>query len=297
MVRPHSSRKTFHLPHASSPPYQAWERADTAALAGWRGSLQEIIFESDTPAGKAFDVALIVAIVLSVGAVMLESVMAVRATYGELLYATEWFFTILFTIEYGLRLTSVGKPLSYATSFFGVVDLGAIIPTYLSLLLPGAQYLLVLRLLRVLRVFRVLKLAHYLSEAEILLDALRASRTKIVVFLFTVLTLVVILGSLMYLIEGEDHGFTSIPRSIYWAIVTLTTVGYGDIAPQTGPGQALAAVIMIIGYGIIVVPTGIVTAELSRAERRGVSGQACPQCSAEGHDPDARYCKYCGVGL
>ena len=299
MRRP--SPKTSHFSHSSPPspssPHHGWGRADTVVLQGWRGSLQEIIFESDTPAGKAFDVALIVVIVLSVGAVMLESVMAIRATYGELLYAAEWFFTILFTIEYVLRLLSVGKPLSYATSFFGLVDLGAIIPTYLSLLLPGAQYLLVLRLLRVLRVFRVLKLAHYLSEAEVILDALRASRTKITVFLLTVLTLVVILGSLMYVIEGEEHGFSSIPRSIYWAIVTLTTVGYGDIAPQTGPGQTLAAFIMIIGYGIIAVPTGIVTAELTRAERRAVSGQACTQCSAEGHDPDAQYCKYCGAGL
>lgn len=213
------------------------------------------------------------------------------------IYTTEWFFTLLFTIEYVLRLLSVGKPLAYTTSFFGVVDLAAIIPTYLSLLLPGAQYLLVLRLLRVLRVFRVLKLAHYLSEADVLLAALRASRTKITVFLFTILTLVVILGSLIYLIEGEEHGFTSIPRSIYWTIVTLTTVGYGDIAPQTGPGQVLAAIIMIIGYGIIAVPTGIVTAELTRTERQHVSGQACPQCSAEGHDPDAQYCKYCGAEL
>ena len=299
MARPQSSSKTLH-PSPSSHPASfrpAWGRTDTAVLQGWRGALQEIIFESDTPAGKAFDVGLIVAIVLSVGAVMLESVTPIRDTYGRLLYAAEWFFTIVFTIEYGLRLLSVGKPLSYATSFFGVVDLAAIIPTYLSLLLPGAQYLLVLRLLRVLRVFRVLKLAHYLSEADVLLTALRASRTKITVFLFTVLTMVVILGSLMYLIEGEEHGFTSIPRSIYWAIVTLTTVGYGDIAPQTSPGQALAAVIMIIGYGIIAVPTGIVTAELTRTERREVSGQACSQCAAEGHDPDAQYCKYCGAGL
>ncbi|HEV2124963.1 MAG TPA: ion transporter [Chloroflexota bacterium] len=277
-------------------------------LVGWRRTLHEIIFESDTSAGKAFDVALIAVILLSVAVVMLESVTELREAYGDVLRAAEWLFTVLFTVEYVLRLISVDRPLRYATSFFGMVDLLAVVPTYFSLLVPGVQYLLVVRLLRILRIFRVLKLAHYLDEAAVLTRALRASRYKIIVFVFTVLTLVTVLGSLMYLIEGAEHGFTSIPKSVYWAIVTLTTVGYGDISPQTPIGQALAAIIMILGYGIIAVPTGIVTVEISRAERanraeradradRTVSGQACPACGAGGHDPDAAFCKYCGARL
>lgn len=262
-----------------------------------RRSLHEIIFEADTPAGKLFDVLLILSIVVSVVLVMLDSVSSVRHAYGDLLYIGEWVFTILFTIEYGLRLYSVGRPLSYATSFFGVVDLLAILPTYLSIVFPGTQYFLVIRILRVLRVFRVLKLVQYMSEARVLMQAMRASRRKITVFLFVVLTLVVIFGSLMYIIEDPQSGFTSIPQSIYWAIVTLTTVGYGDISPQTGLGQSLAALIMVIGYGIIAVPTGIVTSELTHAARKPVSTQSCPQCSAEGHDPDAEFCKYCGAML
>jgi voltage-gated potassium channel len=262
----------------------------------WRESLHEIIFEADTPAGKAFDVALIAAILLSVVAVMLESMARVRASYGGALYLAEWFFTIVFTVEYVLRLSTVDRPMRYARSFFGVVDLLAVIPTYLSLLIPGTQYLLVIRMLRLLRVFRVLKLVTYMSEARMLMRALRASRSKIVVFLLTVTILVVILGSMMYFIEGAEHGFTSIPRSIYWAIVTLTTVGYGDISPQTPFGQALAAFVMIMGYGIIAIPTGIVTAEITRSERP-VSGQACPSCSLEGHDQGSRYCKHCGSAL
>jgi voltage-gated potassium channel len=264
-------------------------------LAPLRKRLHEIIFEADTPAGKAFDVGLIAAIIGSVVVVMLESVQSVRAEYGTLLLNIEWFFTLLFTVEYVLRLSCVRRPSHYATSFFGVIDLLAILPTYLSLLIPGTHYLLVIRLLRILRVFRVLKLVHYLREIETLNRALRSSRRKITVFLFTVMTMVVILGSLMYFIEGEESGFTSIPRSIYWAIVTLTTVGYGDILPLTPVGQALAALIMIIGYGIIAVPTGIVTAELTRAERVPlVSSQHCSNCSREGHSADAKYCKFCG---
>ena len=203
--------------------------------------LHEIIFEADTPAGKLFDVLLILSIAASVVLVMLDSVSSIRQSYGDLLYLGEWVFTILFTIEYVLRLYSVGRPLSYATSFFGVVDLLAILPTYLSIVFPGTQYFLVIRILRVLRVFRVLKLVQYVSEARILMQAMRASGRKITVFLFVVLTLVVIFGSLMYIIEDPQSGFTSIPQSIYWAIVTLTTVGYGDISPQTGLGQTLAA--------------------------------------------------------
>jgi voltage-gated potassium channel len=266
-------------------------------LTPWRVRLHEIIFEADTPAGKAFDIVLILSIVLSVGAVFLESVHRIEQSYGVLLRTIEWFFTILFTIEYILRLVCVTRPLAYTRSFFGVVDLLAILPTYLSLIVPGSHYLLVIRTLRVLRVFRVLKLAQYLREAQLLMRALSASRRKIAVFLFVVCTLVIIIGALMYVIEGEERGFTSIPRSMYWAVVTLTTVGYGDIAPQTGIGQALAALVMILGYGIIAVPTGIVTVELSQASAHPVSTQACPACSREGHDADALFCKYCGSGL
>jgi len=263
----------------------------------FRRKLQEVIFEADTPLGKLFDVVLMISILLSVLAVMLDSISSVKNNYGEFLYAIEWFFTILFTVEYILRLYSVGQPLHYARSFFGIVDLLAILPTYFSLLLPGSQYFLVIRLLRVLRIFRVLKLVQYLGEAKMLIQALKASRRKITVFIFTVLTLVVIFGSLMYLIEGEKNGFTSIPRSIYWAIVTLTTVGYGDISPKTAIGQAIASLVMIMGFAIIAVPTGIMTVEMSQAFRQKISTKACPQCSAEGHDQDAKYCKYCGAKL
>lgn len=264
-----------------------------------RPRLHEIIFEADTRAGKAFDVLLIASILASVAAVMAESVNSIRQDHGSLLVAVEWFFTILFTLEYLLRLGSVRRPLRYARSFFGVVDLLAILPTYLSLLIPGTHYLLVIRILRILRVFRVLKLVQYLDEARLLGQAMRASSRKIQVFLFTVVTLMIIFGSLMYMIEGAANGFTSIPRSIYWTIVTMTTVGYGDISPGTEAGQALASVLMILGYGIIAVPTGIVTVEMSRSRdpQRELSTQACPECAAEGHDPDARHCKYCGAQL
>jgi len=263
----------------------------------FRTRLHEIIFEADTPGGKLFDVLLILSIVISVVLVMLDSVGSIQQAYGRLLYWGEWFFTVLFTVEYILRLYSIGRPLAYAASFFGLVDLLAILPSYLSIIFPGTHYLLVIRILRVLRIFRVLKLAQYLGEIHTLNRALLASRRKITVFLFVVLTLVVIFGSLMYLIETPEHGFTSIPRSIYWAIVTLTTVGYGDISPRTALGQAISAIIMIIGYGIIAVPTGIVTSELTQAYKKNISTQACRQCSAEGHDPDAKHCKYCGAAL
>ncbi|HHL38894.1 MAG TPA: ion transporter [Deltaproteobacteria bacterium] len=268
-----------------------------AGPAPWRRVLHEVIFEADTRAGRLFDMALLAAIAASVLSVMLDSVASVRAAYGVHLTAVEWFFTVVFTVEYVLRLLCVGRPLKYATSFYGVVDLLAIVPTYLSLVVPSTKYLLVIRVLRVLRIFRVLKLAHYLVEARMLAEAIRMSMRKITVFLFTVSTLVVILGSLMYLIEGEDNGFTSIPRSIYWAVVTLTTVGYGDISPQTDLGRAFASLVMILGYGIIAVPTGIVTVEIGRSMTRQVSTQACPRCAGEGHDADARYCKYCGSAL
>ena len=264
---------------------------------GWRARLHEIIFEADTPAGKAFDVALLICIVISVVAVLLESVSSIRLHHGPLLRSIEWIITILFTVEYVLRILTVGKPLRYIFSFFGLVDLLAILPTYLSLLFTGAQSLLVIRALRLLRVFRILKLAHFVGEASQLRHALRASIKKIIVFLGVVVTLVLIIGAVMYLVEGEENGFTSIPLSIYWAVVTLTTVGYGDIAPGTVLGKFLASVVMIIGYGIIAVPTGIVTVELADVKRKGVSTQACPECGAEGHDTDAEFCKYCGSRL
>ena len=265
--------------------------------ARWRKVLYETIFEADTPAGKWFDILLICSIVMSVVVVMLDSVTAVRAAYGGLLFQLEWLFTLLFTVEYLLRLICIGSPTRYATSFFGVVDLLSIVPTYMSLLIPGSQYLIVIRILRILRVFRILKLAQYLGEAQLLMRALRASQRKITVFLFTVMTLVIIFGSLMYLVEGEANGFTSIPKSIYWAIVTLTTVGYGDMSPITGVGQMLASIIMIMGYGIIAVPTGIVTVEMSHIMGHKAVNQACPACSAQGHDKDAKHCKYCGEQL
>ncbi len=262
--------------------------------AGLRARLHTIIFEADTPAGKAFDVALLWAIVFSVTAVMLESVASLREQYGPWLRALEWFFTGLFTLEYILRLVAVRRPMGYATSFFGGVDLLALLPTYLSVLFPGAQTLLVVRVLRLLRVFRVLKLAHLLGQAEVLLTALRASRPKIIVFLGAVLTIIVISGSVMYLVEGEENGFDNIPRGMYWAVVTMTTVGFGDITPKTVLGQFLASVLMVMGYGILAVPTGIVSVELAAATRPPLNTQACPGCGTQGHDLDAKYCKHCG---
>ncbi len=272
---------------------QAVDRRDRQ----WRDILFEVIFEADTPAGRAYDIALIGAILLSVATVMLDSVSSIHQQHGGQLQLVEWLFTILFTVEYILRLLCVGRPLRYAVSFFGIIDLLAIVPTYLSLVIYGSRYLAVVRVLRVLRVFRVLKLGHHIKEAALLKNALVASRRKILVFLFAVLTLVVVIGALMYVIEDAQNGFTSIPASVYWAIVTLTTVGYGDISPQTALGQFLAAIVMILGYSIIAVPTGIVTVELSRAADVKTSTQACPKCSAEGHDADAVYCKFCGAKL
>lgn len=270
----------------------------SSTIHRWRSLLHEVIFEAETSAGKTFDVALIWAIMFSIMVVLLESVAQIRIRYGLFLYLLEWFFTFLFTLEYGLRLFSVSKPWRYAVSFFGIVDLLAIIPTYVSVVLPGAHYLLVIRVLRLLRVFRIFKLTSYLSEAHVIKSALLASRKKISVFLLTVMTLVVIIGSLIYVIEGENNGFTNIPVSIYWAIVTLTTVGYGDLSPQTSLGKILAAIVMIAGYGIIAVPTGIVTVEFSQAmNKKKISTEACPACSGEGHDPDALHCKYCGAKL
>jgi voltage-gated potassium channel len=270
----------------------------STSLGDLRARLHTVIFEADTPAGRAFDLSLLLAIVASVVVVMLESVASVRARAGAELRALEWGFTLLFTVEYLLRLFSVRRPLRYAVSAFGLIDLLAILPTYLSVLIPGAQSLLVVRLLRLLRIFRVLKLAEYLLESRTLAQAMRASRRKIEVFLLVVVTIVVIVGALMYVIEGEKNGFTSIPLSIYWAVVTLTTVGYGDLAPVTTLGRMLSILLMLTGYGIIAVPTGIVTAELTRSSGHGpVSSQACPSCGLGAHEHDAVYCRRCGTKL
>lgn len=264
---------------------------------GLRYRIHEIIFEADTPAGRLFDLVLILSILLSVVFVMLDSVKSIRSEYGLILYRCEWFFTILFTLEYLLRLYSVSNRISYVLSFFGIIDLIAIVPTYLGLILSGGHYFLVVRLLRILRIFRVLKLAQYVGESSMLAEALVASRRKIFIFFITVITLVVILGSIMYLVEGEENGFTNIPQSIYWAIVTITTVGYGDISPHTPVGRCIASIIMILGYSIIAIPTGIISVEFANAFKSKITTQACINCSAVGHDPDAIYCKYCGSVL
>lgn len=263
-----------------------------------RQRLHDVIMQHDSPAERAFDVAVIGAILLSVLVVMLDSVASISARYGGALYAAEWFFTILFTLEYLLRLWTARDRGAYARSFYGVVDLLAVLPTYLSVLFPPGRFLVALRILRVLRIFRILKLAEYVEQGAVLTAALRSSRYKITVFVCAVLTIVVVVGSLMYLIEGPSAGFTDIPQSIYWAIVTITTVGYGDVAPQTALGKSLAATLMITGYGIIAVPTGIVTLELDRASRaaRG-ERRVCSGCGSDEHDPDAGYCKYCGTQL
>jgi voltage-gated potassium channel len=266
-------------------------------LRPWQQKLHTIVFEADTPAGKLFDVIVITSIVLSVAVVMLESVSSIRAKYGDLLNTLEWVFTILFSIEYVLRLISVGRPVRYIFTFFGIVDLLAIIPTYLSLIVPGSHYFLSIRILRSLRIFRVFKLTEYVTEGHVITEALKASRRKISVFFFAVLTIIVIVGTLMYVIEGEKNGFYDIPTSIYWAIVTLTTVGYGDLSPQTTIGRFLASVVMILGYSILAVPTGIVSVEFSKAAKQQVTTTACPHCSTYGHDHDAVYCKYCASKL
>lgn len=270
----------------------------TPDMAPWRVRLHDVIFEADTPNGRLFDIVLIWAILLSVAAVMLESMASVNATWGPELRVLEWTLTGLFTLEYLLRLVAVRRPLGYVTSFFGVIDLLSILPTYLSLMVGGTQALLAVRILRLLRVYRLFRLVHFVGQAEVLVAALIASREKITVFLGSIVALVVVMGSLMYLVEGPEAGFTSIPRSVYWAIVTLTTVGYGDIAPTSPLGQGIASMIMIAGYAIIAVPTGIVTVELADAtRRRSVTNTACPDCGRSGHDLDARHCKHCGGRL
>ena len=261
-----------------------------------REKLYEIIFEADTREGKAFDVVLLIVILLSVLLVMLESVPSIRENYGGELRIMEWGITAIFSVEYILRILIVGKPLRYIFSFYGIIDFLSVIPTYLSLLIVGSHSLVVIRILRLLRVFRILKLTRYTQAGRTLGRAMWASREKISVFVFFVLTIVVIVGTIMYLVEGEAHGFKSIPQSIYWAIVTLTTVGYGDISPQTPLGQFLASIVMIMGYAIIAVPTGIVTAEMIKPSA-GSNTQVCPNCMHDKHEDDAVFCKKCGTRL
>lgn len=274
-------------PQAASTPPPTWP--------AWRTRLFDVIFGHDTRAGKLFDVVLMVSIALSVVAVMLDSIGTLHQAYGPQLYALEWVFTLLFTLEYLLRLVCAPRATTYARSFFGIVDLASILPTYLSLVLPGSQYFQVIRILRVLRVFRVLKLAEYVGEADVLMVAIRNSRRKLSIFIAAVLAMAVVLGAAMYLVEGSTHGFTSIPMSIYWTIVTITTVGYGDISPETPLGKALASVIMLLGYAIVAVPTGIVTVELTRG--RGGEKKICGGCGAADHAPDALFCRLCGTRL
>ena len=265
----------------------------------FRNKIHEIIFEADTKNGKLFDVILLVAILLSIIGVMLESVDEIDKKYHELIIAFEWGFTILFTIEYFFRIYAVNRPFKYIFSFMGIVDLLAIIPTYLIFIFPAVHWMSVIRAIRLIRIFRIFKLSRYLRGAHTMQIALRSSRPKIIVFLLSIMLFVIILGTLMYIIENSvgTNGFENIPNSIYWSIITLTTVGYGNIVPMTILGKIVASFIMILGYGIIAVPTGIVTAEFSRKKREKVSTQACPDCSAEGHEMEATFCNKCGAEL
>jgi voltage-gated potassium channel len=264
----------------------------------WKARLYEIIFEADTPAGKLFDISLLILIILSCLIVMLETVPEIPVGYAPYFYRFELIFTGIFTLEYLLRIIAVDKKRKYIFSFLGIIDFISILPSYLALLISGAQVLLVIRIIRLFRIFRILKLGQFIGAGNTLKSALLASRHKISVFLLTVLMVVIISGTIMYLIEGPEHGFTSIPKSIYWAIVTMTTVGYGDIAPQTLLGQTIASLIMILGYGIIAVPTGIMSSEMIQIKSKDkLSTQVCPSCMRDGHDADAVYCKFCSNKL
>ena len=261
-------------------------------------TIHEIIFEADTPLGKSFDIVLLIAIILSVVIVILDSVAPLNEKFGLIFLSIEWVLTILFTVEYFLRIYAVKKASKYIFSFYGIIDFLAILPTYLSLFVVGSHFLMIIRILRLMRVFRVLKLARYVNAAKSLRTAFNNSRAKIVVFLELVVALVVIMGSIMYLVEGPENGFTNIPVSIYWAIVTVTTVGYGDIAPQTVFGQTLASLLMIIGYAIIAVPTGLISGEIvMSAKNKKQNTQVCQNCLCDEHDSDAKYCKICGEKL
>jgi voltage-gated potassium channel len=275
-------------------------RLTPAADAGWRARWFDIIFHHDTPRARQFDLALIAVIVASVTVIVLDSDPQLHAAHGVLFRALEWGFTLLFTVEYAARLAVLRRPLRYAVSLWGVIDLLSILPLYLSILLPGAQSLLVVRSLRMLRLFRILKLTQYVEEGGVLLGALWRSRRKIFVFLSAVLTIVVVFGALMYVVEGPAHGFTSIPTAMYWAIVTMATVGFGDIAPGTPLGRFITAILILIGYSIIAVPTGIYTAELASSLRSGDAAndtRRCPGCTLGPHAPDARFCRGCGAPL
>src|SRR5471030_2469053 len=263
----------------------------------WRNRLYVMIFQTDTVAGRRFDSTLLLIILASLVIVILDSIDAIHQDYANLLAYIEWGFTIIFAIEYGLRLYCSPKPLRYAFSFYGLVDLLAIVPGILALYYSDAQYLLIIRIIRMLRIFRVLKLSPYLKQAHYLLDALRGSKQKILVFLLGVCTLVTVFGTLMYVVEGPEHGFTSIPKGIYWAIVTLTTVGYGGIVPKTVLGQIISSMVMITGYSIIAVPTGIFTAELASAMRGEQLQHDCPVCQKDNHEPNAAFCSRCGSNL
>lgn len=271
--------------------------AEDSRLRPWQHKMNDIIFGAESPAGKWFDIILLIIILISVLGTMLESVPNIRDKWGEELHVFEWVVTIIFSIEYLARLICVAKPLKYVFSFYGIIDLLSLLPTYLGLFFVGTAPLRVLRCVRLLRLFRIFKLHQFVEDSERIIRALKASRYKIIVFMMTVLMLVVVLGTIMYLVEGGDSGFTSIPRSIYWSIVTLTTVGYGDIAPATPLGQFIASIVMILGYAIIAVPTGIVTNELIHDKNNIVSNRACPGCAKNDHDEDADYCKYCGTKL
>lgn len=289
------------------PKYNPKNESEEIPAVHWKRKIHDVIFGYESTAGKTFDVLLIVAILLSIAVVMLESVEWIYDEWGSQLRAIEWVLTGLFTVEYVLRIICVVRPKAYALSFFGIVDLLSILPTYLGLFFGSSSSLSIIRVFRLLRIFRVLKLVNYLKEADQLWAALKSTRRKITVFLFVVMSLVLILGSLMYIIEGPENGFTSIPKSVYWAIVTLTTVGYGDIAPKTVLGQALAATSMILGYSLIIVPTGVFSVEMATArldakELREKEAKAkaepviiCPTCEKTGHDSDALFCKYCGT--
>lgn len=259
--------------------------------------LRTIIFGTDTPAGRYFDIALMACIVLSVGLVFLDTVEMFHREYGQLISVLEWIFTIIFTIEYGLRLYCATHPVLYARSFYGLVDLLSILPSFLALVFPAASFTLVIRVLRLFRIFRVLKLLRYLSEGNVLLRAMMQSSRKVFLFFFSVSLIVMVLSAVMYVVEGPDNGFSSIPKSVYWTIVTITTVGYGDITPKTGLGQAIAAFTMLIGYSIIAIPTGILTAEISQEVGRHRDLRSCNQCHKTGHDLDAMYCSRCGCEL
>ncbi len=270
-------------------------KKEKSGLKDWQVKVHEVIFEADTFWGKLFDILLILFIILSIVTVLLESVPSIGSQHGILLRTAEWIFTILFTIEYAARIISLKHPKHYIFSFYGIIDLLSILPTYLSLIFVGSHALIVIRIFRLLRIFRILKLVQFLGEADVLFQAIKSSLPKIIVFIIAVICISTIMGTLMYIVEGPENGYRSIPVSIYWTVVTLTTVGYGDIAPQTPLGQGLATILMILGYGIIAVPTGIVTAQLTglKFQKRNVN-KACQSCGKEGHDKGAKYCSHCG---